>query len=734
LEGVCFPAGCEAAELSIGGEFGTSVTSLTFDSIAVSVTHKMDIDEFEDGCISTVEFSFKKGTGCTLTVLAGETFDLGGLLEVTAVAFEADSQCPGFPDAAEGWYLDDGGLTVAGVETDLVEVPTDGEESACFNNTFKIHLEGVLQNADLGPGLEIYLSVLEVQGDFISLGSVDATCPCQPSCDNKECGDAGCGYVCGDCECGEDCQAGQCVFTACDDKECGGDGCGGICAECACGEDCENGTCVFHACDGKDCGENGCGGNCGSCGCGEECADGVCTFTACEGVICGNDGCGGSCGYCPPGQGCSNNNCLPVVEFGEPCNEGTLCLGFCLEVGNGGLCTVGCIFDCPSGWQCSQFGDSGDDMLYLCIPEELYLCVPCESNSDCMPPDVSTGAKCVSWGAEGAFCGIDCDSDWDCPDNYWCKELQSGMQCVPIPGQICACSQFAIDVQASTSCSVSNEYGACYGQRACTWWGLSECDAPIPGPEECNGADDDCDGLVDEDFDICAGGKMCLCAGDDCVCVCPEGLVDCGSGGCVEIQNDVAHCNGCNKPCEADKVETFACQDGQCKIAKCQAGFEDFNNLLEDGCECVIGPEVCDGANNDCDGAIDEGDEICPGVEGCEGSCDGGLCICPADCDLCNGICVPLLSYWDDPANCGNCGGACALEHTSVHYCQGGTCWPLSCEDGWTDCDEWPANGCEWKILPELCDGIDNDCDGEVDEEPLTGCSPPKVCKNGSCQ
>ena len=592
LAGECVPAGCEAANASIGGEFATSVSfpSLTFDAVEVSVTHKMDIDEFEDGCISTVEFSFKKGTGCTLTVLAGETFDLGGLLEVTAVAFEADSQCPGFPDAAEGWYLDDGGLTVAGVETDLVEVPTDGEESACFNNTFKVHLEGILQNADLGPDLEIYLSVLEVQGDFISLGNVDAACPCQPSCDNKECGNAGCGYVCGDCECGEKCQTGQCIFTACDDKECGGDGCGGICAECACGENCENGQCMFNACDSKDCGDDGCGGNCGSCGCGEECSDGLCNFTACEGVICGIDGCGGSCGSCPQGQGCSNNQCVPVAEFGEPCDEGTLCLGFCLEVGNGGLCTVGCIFDCPDGWQCAQYGDAGEDMLYLCIPEELYLCVPCNSNSDCMPPDVSTDAKCVSWGSEGAFCGIDCSSDWDCPGGYGCLQLQSGNQCVPDSGQGCSCSQFAIEVQASTSCNVSNEYGACYGQRTCTWWDLSECDAPLPGPEECNGADDDCDGSVDEEL----GGTDCFvlnvwgtCPG---VGLCQDGVSVCDGKEPAEEA-----CDGGDNDCDGQTDEEFPDTDGD-GVADCLEIDKDGDGVLDDfdNCPALFNPSQAD--------------------------------------------------------------------------------------------------------------------------------------------
>ena len=54
----------------------------------------------------------------------------------------------------------------------------------------------------------------------------------------------------------------------CEEKTCGEDGCGGNCGECDEGSSCEDSNCVVDCvpdCEGKNCGSDKCGGSCGSC-------------------------------------------------------------------------------------------------------------------------------------------------------------------------------------------------------------------------------------------------------------------------------------------------------------------------------------------------------------------------------------------------------------------------------------------------------------------------------------
>jgi hypothetical protein len=63
-------------------------------------------------------------------------------------------------------------------------------------------------------------------------------CACKPQCDDKSCGDDGCGGSCGACESNEACTEGQCkCVPSCEDKESDDDGCGG---QCECAYDVEN--------------------------------------------------------------------------------------------------------------------------------------------------------------------------------------------------------------------------------------------------------------------------------------------------------------------------------------------------------------------------------------------------------------------------------------------------------------------------------------------------------------
>ena len=107
----------------------------------------------------------------------------------------------------------------------------------------------------------------------------------------------------------------------------------------------------------------------------------------------------------------------------------------------------------------------------------------------------------------------------------------------------------------------------------------------------------------------------------------------------------------------------------------------------------------------------------------------------PPECgalDVCGVTCVDLSL---DPSNCGQCGVACVIPH-ALAGCSAGGCAIGSCEPGWTDCDADVENGCENPEgavcspvckpgAPELCNLLDDNCDGQCDEGGVVGCRQP---------
>ncbi|MBC8071046.1 MAG: hypothetical protein IAG13_22165 [Deltaproteobacteria bacterium] len=152
-------------------------------------------------------------------------------------------------------------------------------------------------------------------------------------------------------------------------------------------------------------------------------------------------------------------------------------------------------------------------------------------------------------------------------------------------------------------------------------------------------------------------------------------------------------------------------------VGECHGGVQECVQIdLDLGewgpCEDEQGPEieVCDGLDNDCNGEIDDGF----GTTSCgEGMCANTVPTCvdgePQECEpadgeaeICNGIdddCDGNIDdgLGDDMVECGV--GAC--EHT-VTECEDGV--PPACD---------PFEG----TSTEVCDGIDNDCDGDTDED-----------------
>jgi hypothetical protein len=258
------------------------------------------------------------------------------------------------------------------------------------------------------------------------------------------------------------------------------------------------------------------------------------------------------------------------------------------------------------------------------------------------------------------------------------------------------------------------------------------CTPTDPPTEVCDGKDNDCNGKVD------------------------EGSV---------LQTDPDNCGACGVSCkkELPNAQTSACVAGLCAITKCADGYGDANKVPSDGCEyqCPVNPpvqETCNGKDDNCDGNVDDGnpgggqpcEDTCPGGK-CVGECTPGVRECAGDgtylctpgkgptievCDGkdndCNGLADDGFDLQTDSQNCGVCGKSCDTPN-AVGVCANGSCGGIACLPGFADIDGKGENGCEYACpqpIPgvEVCDGIDNDCNGLTDDEDPALLVPPGLC------
>ena len=558
--------------------------------------------------------------------------------------------------------------------------------------------------------------------------------------------------------------------------------------------------CVFTPVSGGtiSCGTGACAREVAACvdGRPQECVPGQPSAEVCNGIDDDCDGVVDNGATCTGGKTCQDGACA--------CPQGqTECGGVCVDTGTNPSHCGACDVPCDGGTGTCRGG--------RCARPEA-----CNGADDDLDGVVDDGAACPhNQVCLDGRCGCPAGTQ-DCDGNGVCEDLQTndrfcgdcatactgGKTC---QGGVCRCPAGQKDCGGTCFSEASCCPGTtrpCYtgpagtegvgtcrtGTQTCgqdgAWGGCAG--EVVPTADTCNGLDEDCDGVPDDEAS-CPAGKGCVGGR----CVCPSGqkdcdgtciatascctTADCGTGGkvcpspggtcecpqdttlcgtrCVDTTADRDNCGGCGRGCASGAIccngtcadlQTSTTNCGACGnacpastsvscvggVCRCRlAGDNRFDGLICGG-RCV--DPTRDNANCGACG------NVCPSGTGCGG--DGGCC--PRDLISCGGTCVdPRI----DESNCGTCGvvcptgtaccpsrdrGVCTNTATSPNNC--GACG-IRCNSGTGVCRNGVCIGCATGRTD--CGGLCLDLATNHDNCGACGnaCPSDATCQGGTC-
>ena len=300
---------------------------------------------------------------------------------------------------------------------------------------------------------------------------------------------------------------------------------------------------------------------------------------------------------------------------------------------------------------------------------------------------------------------------------------------------------------ATTSCSSPTGY-------VTDGTDCNDTDSAIhPGADEyCNGIDDDCDGTYDEASAVDAltwyadsdGDSFGDSASSTAACTQPTGFIaddsDCDDSAASVYPGADEYCNGIDDNCDStvdeatavDVVTWYADTDGDAfgDSASTTDACAEPSGYTSDATDCddtdsAVNPgadETCNGIDDNCDSTIDEATAVDALIwyADLDGDGYGDTTADQLSCDQ------PSDTVTDD-SDCDDTDdsvypGATETAYDSIDSDCDGLDAPDVDGDGFQtdavggdDCDDTDAT--VGPGLPELADGIDNDCDGIVDED-----------------
>ncbi|MEZ4268904.1 MAG: hypothetical protein R3F39_21315 [Myxococcota bacterium] len=300
---------------------------------------------------------------------------------------------------------------------------------------------------------------------------------------------------------------------------------------------------------------------------------------------------------------------------------------------------------------------------------------PCTTNGECL------SGFCLPT-AEGHRCTVICEDE--CPGDFVCKPLQQPGQdpvfvCVDVTANLCRpCDS---DDECNTGTSVARYDCADFGDPG--GFCLLDCGPPnsFPCPEG-----------------YACQGRAGLPAGISAVCTPVDGTCEC---------NGLAVSDGASTTCHATNG-----------LGRCPGQRTCLEAGLSDCDAPAAVAETCNNLDDNCDGTTDNpvGAQCC---DDNDDNCDDNNA-CTAD----------------------TCEGAAGCKHANVDGKSGVICYTGeevtrgvgACSDGVVGCSQGTSIGCVDQVQPsaEMCNGQDDDCDGETDEGTNALCFP-YMCGATAC-